>query len=170
MRTRNNNQEERKMSDLHFAVRKEENGSRRVYGSLVGIINRPINEGGSTVSERTVTVGSEDRKVFNVLLSLKINEYDTKKLKYFFDIDAQPDTYLPVRVSMWGIAVERLAKYAPREHEPVEFYFSSGKPDTYKDRTRLDITAFDFEPRGRKKGKKRDEADEPNSYENDLPF
>ena len=159
------------MSDLHLAVRKDnENGTRRVYGSLVGLVNRPSNESAGTVTERTVTVGNEEKKVFNINLSLKINDYDTKKMKYFFGIDVEPNTYLPVRVSMWGIAGERLAKYAPREHEPVEFYFSSGNPDTYKERMRLDITAFDFEPRGRKKGNKRDEAEKSHNYENDLPF
>lgn len=91
------------------------------------------------------------RKVCNVEGSLRVDEFLASQLKYFFSLDLPLDSFIDVRIALWGKRGESFAKFNPQEKDLFMFILTEIHLENFPRRDgstgyQLSGTAFDFEP------------------------
>ncbi len=140
------------MSNLHLTRigRGDESQESRVIGSVSMLISKASAVTENTLTKNVVTVGGREKSVVNAYGGVKINEYDAAAIERLYSWKVEKDSYLNVRVTLWGTDGDRLMKADPKPGDAFEFFFSSSSVNEFGGRKRLDITAYDFEIRRRK--------------------
>lgn len=110
----------------------------------------------NTVAGTDANGNPVNRTVANVEGSYKIDDFMAKQLKYFFGLDLPKDSYIGVRVALWGRTGEALSKFNLHDGDLYMFMANDVKVNPFqrKDNTTgysLNVTAYDFEPLKTKK-------------------
>ena len=127
------------MKALYFKKGFNKNGGEIVDGAVKIFLRKPY---GKTEMFTTRDVTSSTGK---------LDEYMAKQVKYFFNVDLAADTYLNVRVGVWGSMGKAIAKFNLKDGDCYMVLLSNAKMDSFtkKDGStgyQLNANAFDFEP------------------------
>ena len=128
----------------------DRNGKQIVDGAVKIFLRKPFSQT-ALASTRDVNTANGSRTVTNVEGSVKLDDFMVKQIKYFFNIDLGVNSYLNVRVGVWGSMGKALAKFNLNEGDLYMFMASRVELQNFtkKDGStgyQLNVNAFDFEP------------------------
>lgn len=125
-----------------------DNGTTAIDGAIEIFLRKQYDTQSITsVSEIPTKNGSTT--VCNCEGSIKIDEFTQKQLKYFFDVELPIDSYVNIKVGVWGTWGKAFAKFQMAEGDRCMFILNEIKLSSFtrKDGTigyELRATAFDF--------------------------
>ena len=139
------------MKALYFKKGFNKNGGEIVDGAVKIFLRKPYGKTEMFTTRDVTSSTGNTRTVTNLEGSIKLDEYMAKQVKYFFNVDLAADTYLNVRVGVWGSMGKAIAKFNLKDGDCYMFLLSNAKMDgfTKKDGStgyQLNANAFDFEP------------------------
>lgn len=120
-----------------------------VTGACDFWLKKPYGSQDAVTLRNVTAMGGAQRRVANVEGSLKISEYLGKSLKYYFGVDLPVDSYIDVRIGLWGKKAEAMEKRAPAERDSYMFFLNRIEAKSFTRKNgdtgwQLEGSAFDF--------------------------
>ena len=136
--------------NFYFKHGYDRNGQQIVDGAVKIFLRKPYGQT-ALASTRDVNTANGSRTVTNVEGSVKLDDFMVKQIKYFFNVDLPIDSYINVRIGVWGSMGKALAKFNLNDGDLYMFMASRAELQNFakKDGStgyQLSISAFDFEP------------------------
>lgn len=136
--------------NFYFKHGYDRNGKQIVDGAVKIFLRKPYGQTALSTT-RDVNTANGSRTVTNVEGAVKLDDNAVKQIKFFFNVDLPIDSYINVRVGVWGSMGKALAKFNLNDGDLYMFMASRAELQNFtkKDGStgyQLNISAFDFEP------------------------